>query len=319
MIGVENSSTIGPSTKSTTVKSRFRDALLETWVFRGRVPLLRFPIPLRLPGGGWFLTYGDYIGFSVFCRSIGHLVLNKPSPGEVEFVLRFLGSRTEPVTVVDAGANQGLYSIVIARRLGAKGKVVAFEPAPTQYEKLKRNLRLNSLSNVTIEQYALGSANGVSEFHERLDHQGSYSSLRAQAPDVTARERLISVRVTTLDSYAKSVGLPALCFVKIDAEGGELDILKGSEGVINSARPLVLCEMSRIRTAAWGYRAADTYDWLTVRRYSWFSADRDGFLEPSAAKPHYVPEENLIAIPDEKLASLSSLIYRVHDSKGRSH
>ena len=65
---------------------------------------------------------------------------------------------------------------------------------------------------------------------------------------------------------ANSCGLTALRFIKIDAEGGELDI----------------------GTEAWGYRAAETHDSLAARRYCWFRADRDGFLQPSPAKAHYI-------------------------------
>lgn len=290
------------------VKQSVREMFQFIWFLRGRIPLLRCPVPCRLPGGGRFLAFADFMGFTVFWYNLTYLLSQKPLAAEAQFSFRFLDSVCGRAMVLDVGANQGVYAIPLARHLRSNGTVVAFEPAPHEREKLMRNVSLNHLVNVTVEGLALGRAECLSEFHSRLDHQGSYSSLRPQASDVIARESLIHVQVSTVDRYVESKGLGKVDLIKIDAEGGELDILKGSETTIEQARPLILCEMADIRTEPWGYRALEIYQYLSARRYSWYSITRQGLLRPSAAKPRYDLEENLIAVPAEKVERLRALM-----------
>jgi FkbM family methyltransferase len=233
------------------------------------------------------------MGFNIFSRSL------YPRPlggGEWEFVSRFLKSG---MTVFDIGANQGLCTILAAARVGSEGKVIAFEPAPTECRKLRANLRLNRCQNVIVEPMALGSREGVTDFHLCLDHQGSFSSIRRQAPDVTARTELIKVPITTLDCYIQRAPTPSLHLMKIDAEGAELDILKGAAWTLANLRPVMINELAEVRTRQWGYPASEIYSWLAARGYRWFEPTSEGGLRAAPKKECYEPEENLVAVPDE--------------------
>jgi FkbM family methyltransferase len=61
----------------------------------------------------------------------------------------FLSQVLEPgMTFIDVGANDGLYTLFAARRVGANGKVLAIEPSRREFARLERNVRLNRLMNV---------------------------------------------------------------------------------------------------------------------------------------------------------------------------
>ena len=72
-------------------------------------------------------------------------------------------------TVYDVGGNLGVYTVLLAKVVGEKGMVVAFEPHHETYEQLLDNVRLNGLTNVRAFQKALGERNfpGEALYRER--------------------------------------------------------------------------------------------------------------------------------------------------------
>lgn len=223
--------------------------------------------------------------------------------GEWKFVFRFLRSG---MTFFDAGANQGFYTLLAAKRLGASGSVYAFEPAPGECQKLRRNVRFNGYRNVLIVPQALGDQEGMAQFYWFLGHEGSFSSLREPATDVTSRRQLITVPITTLDRYIERNGIRALDMLKIDVEGGELSVLRGGSNTLRQFQPVVLCEVEDRRTRQWEYVSGEILNLLEGHGYVWFSAQRDGRLEKYEVACKYL-RHNLVAVPEEKLSWIQSL------------
>lgn len=268
------------------------------WCTRSRFSLLNVPVPWRLPYGAWFLAYGDTMG----ARICGYHLSRRPyEEGQWKFVCRFLKTG---MTFFDIGANQGFYTILAAKRVGSQGKVFAFEPAPTEYRKLRRNLLMNRCQNVVMESQAVGAYEGLTEFYMCFDHQGSFSSIRHPAEDVISRKKLIEVPITTLDLYIQNNNISSMDFMKLDVEGGELDVLKGAGGVLTKLRPLVLCEVADIRTRQWGYKASELCEFLAGYGYIWVPLRSDG--TPSSGRTEgNVPDcDSLLGVPGEKLKDI---------------
>jgi FkbM family methyltransferase len=155
------------------------------------------------------------MGLSVFWP---HFSGRSYEQGQWRFAARFL----EPgMTFFDIGANQGFYTILAAKRVGPTGRVFAFDPAPTEFSKLRWNLLLNRCRSVVREPQALGSHEGFTQFHLCLDHQGPMSSIRPPAADATARKKTITVPITTLDTYVHRNEISSIDLIKLDVEGGE--------------------------------------------------------------------------------------------------
>ena len=262
-------------------------------------PMRAVPIPCRLPHGGWFLTYGDEIGVTVLSQAVG---LGSFEAAEYRFVAQFVKSG---MTCLDIGANQGIYTILLCRRAGSSGRVVAFEPIPFLTKRLHNNLMINRCPSYTIEQIAVGREEAMSEFHIALDGRESYSALGPSSDD---RSTTLIVPVTTLDKYLEREYLKRVDFIKIDAEGAELHILEGGKHLLEEMRPTLLCEIADVRTRSFGYAAEMIYSFLEQRSYRWFEVDQRGLLRPSPKRESYEPDwANLVAVPEEKLADVSAL------------
>ncbi|RLE49447.1 MAG: hypothetical protein DRJ33_08240 [Candidatus Methanomethylicota archaeon] len=96
-------------------------------------------------------------------------------------------------TVVDMGAGFGYYTVLAAKLVGDGGRVYAFEPEPIRYKFLKRNLKINALTNVIAINKAVSDKSGRASFFVR----GEMSSLSP----LQAYERQITIETVNLDDY----------------------------------------------------------------------------------------------------------------------
>lgn len=147
---------------------------------------------------------------------------------EVDFVDALL---SEGDVVADIGANHGAYALPMARRVGPKGKVRAFEPARDTARRLRASAALNELGWLVVEQKALG------------EHPGIVTLSHGSSPELhqigTGPGEQVEVR--RLDDYLPE--LRGLSFVKLDAEGFEEPILRGGRAVLSTEQPLVMFEL----------------------------------------------------------------------------
>ena len=113
------------------------------------------------------------------------------------------------MTVFDVGANVGPYALVAARRVGDRGSVHAFEPTPKSAAGLRRNVGLNGLTNVVVNEVAVSDTAG--EVNLYLDEESAPQNSIVSNVAVDRVHRILpSIRVptVTLDGYA--AGRPAL-------------------------------------------------------------------------------------------------------------
>jgi FkbM family methyltransferase len=138
------------------------------------------------------------------------------------------------MTVIDIGANLGVYSVPMARLVGQTGHVFAYEPGSEARRLLERNRELNSVINLDISPLALSDR----ERDGRLVFGGS-SELNALG-DSGAGEM---VHITSLDREDATHSWPSPDFVKIDAEGEEDRILAGGRNFFARHSPLIMFEI----------------------------------------------------------------------------
>lgn len=165
------------------------------------------------------------------------------APHDPEAVSRYLThqdfpyraiSQTREVAIggvmIDIGANIGRMSIPRVV-LGDATVAYCIEPDPLNYACLVRNIRDNGLAGLALpDRLAIGARDGIVRL-ERAKSPGGHRVLAEGAP--TARET-VNVPMSTLDAWVDRVGidLDAVRFVKVDVQGGEVDVLDGASRVL---------------------------------------------------------------------------------------
>jgi FkbM family methyltransferase len=153
-------------------------------------------------------------------------------------------------TVIDLGAHIGVYTAHLARCVGPRGSVFAFEPAPRTCAVLRRTVLLNGLADVvTVREEAVAALKGETLFHE------------AGGPCPNASGLFATVASTTLGHLSQEIGGP-LRFIKMDIEGAELDVISAGAEVLASDRPAMTIEVHPVELQSAGRHAVEVYDEL---------------------------------------------------------
>ena len=147
-------------------------------------------------------------------------------------------------TVVDVGANIGVYTRWLSEFVGGGGRVIALEPVPETCATLERIASRFGWRNVSLVAAAASDQPGVVWMRIPEDDRGIPSHYLARVADRGEDAR--SVRAVALDEILASV---PVTFVKIDVEGHELPCLRGGLQTIRRCHPALLVEINR---DAWG-------------------------------------------------------------------
>jgi FkbM family methyltransferase len=140
------------------------------------------------------------------------------------------------MTFWDVGAHIGFFTLLASRLVGRSGQVRAFEPMPQTRERLEKSIKLNHVKNVFVQDCALGSTDADSILH--VPTSTTMSTLIPQTGDYTR----YTVQCRTLNQIAYEFSIPDV--VKIDAEGAELDVIRGGLELLSAHHPTLLVEFT---------------------------------------------------------------------------
>lgn len=229
-------------------------------------------------------------------------VAGEIDPNEFSFLAKFL---KPGMSVIDVGANEGLFALFCRKRVGAAGRVVAIEPSDRELQRLRINLRINGYADVDVIASAIGARKGRAQLSvAELEHAGFNALGAVAAPWVKLVSRS-EVTVTTLDLLAEQRAWPRIDLIKMDIEGSELAALRGAEALLARDRPLLLLEAEDESLALRGASLAELLAWLAAHNYEAMDfSNTDGSLVPiGTRKPETV---NLVFMPKDKQAGCRS-------------
>jgi FkbM family methyltransferase len=132
---------------------------------------------------------------------------------------------------IDIGAHIGYFTLIMSKLVGDRGRVFAFEPEPSNFDLLRKNLRLNRTRNVVAERKAVSDRAGRAELHVSSRNTGDHRLYGSPA-----LRAVHEVDTLTLDGYFAGNDGP-VHFVKIDTQGLEPKILDGMGTLIERNRP----------------------------------------------------------------------------------
>ncbi len=162
---------------------------------------------------------------------------------------------------LDIGAHTGDWTYPMSMKVGASGKVYAFEALPHYAEVLQLALARLHVDNVALYDVALSKEDGWSELISRDDagkRLTGRTHLRGQAEDQTADA--VRVRTLRLDTLSEEEDhLARVQLIKCDVEGAELWVFEGGKELLAKARPVVYCEIQEDHCRRYGHGPADVF------------------------------------------------------------
>jgi FkbM family methyltransferase len=180
---------------------------------------------------------------------------------EAELVARLLAADD---VFWDIGANVGYFTLVAATALAGRGQIVAFEPGKNAYARLTENISLNPYQNITTYPVAVSDREGEAVLYVAGDIADSSASLFAVG-QTQARQEVC--RTVALDQFLAAEGLREPALIKMDAEGAELAVLQGAQGLISQSSPMFLMEMEEKNLNVAGTSKAAIQEFLTGYGY----------------------------------------------------
>jgi FkbM family methyltransferase len=186
---------------------------------------------------------------------------------EAETVANIRQALFEGATMLDIGAHVGYYTLIGARTVGARGRVIAFEPHPRNHETLLYNTRANN--NVTIQNIALAEEEGTAQLHDYLMMSASGSlhydealrdvqQAQMNESDFAPRgrdfqPRIYEVRTAPVDDVLASLDVQNVDVIKMDIEGAEMGALRGMRAtIVRSPRITLIMEYNPLGLQAFG-------------------------------------------------------------------
>jgi FkbM family methyltransferase len=232
-----------------------------------------------------FLHLGNDISSQLF-------VEGRYDPNEFYFLNQLL---SPGMTVVDLGANEGLYTLFAAKHVGDSGMVLAFEPSLREFQRLQNNLVLNKeITNVQPFQIALSNTSGTQLLKVAADNHSGQNTLGDFIYEGVTCLKAETITVRRLDDVLEELAVESVDLIKIDVEGAEFLVFEGARKTLERDRPLILFELVDQALQKQGSSTHDLLSYLRNLGYEIFAwGDFTGL--PIKTTQGSLPDGNLIA------------------------
>ena len=198
--------------------------------------------------------------------------------------------------VFDVGANIGWYT-TLAGKLVDDGKVYAFEPIDVVASELRKNIGLNHLDNVAVQQIALSDRSGFGCIWFSEENWG-LSSLTQRNSQKPIRR---CIELKTLDHWVRENSIETVTLIKCDIEGAEILFLRGATETVKHFQPIILLELNTPALHNFGFEPSDLLEILHECGYDTYAITSDVrktlVLERLCTKTTSIKEINVLAAP----------------------
>lgn len=144
---------------------------------------------------------------------------------------------------IDVGSGVGYFSVIASLIVGKKGKVHSFEPSPVNARAIRRMIENNKDSNIIFNECALGSDEVVHNYYIKRTDVGTMMSMIGGL--LEKPQEILSVKTQRLDDYLEQNNIKEVSLIKIDVEGYEYYVLKGTTKFFEriKCKPPIICEI----------------------------------------------------------------------------
>lgn len=165
-------------------------------------------------------------------------------------------------TVVDVGANIGLYTLESSLVVGPTGQVISIEAAPPHAQALQKNIQLNRMNNVSVIEAAVGDSVG-----EATLTLPSGDNLGMFTVGPVSGDKVFRVVLRPIDDLLKERGINSVDLIKMDIEGSEYRALRGAARTLGRCRPVLIIELNESALCRCGSSTAEVKELLRYWGY----------------------------------------------------
>lgn len=216
-------------------------------------------------------------------------------------------------TVLDIGANVGAHTVLFSHLAGSNGRVLSFEPLPSNLAQLRENVaRRGRFQNVEVFPVAVGGPEASGSV-TLLVPGGDFTqaSLRAHAAGSWvhgSKTESYECPITSIDHHFHALPMERVDLMKIDVEGAELEVLRGAQGLLAQYQPMIYCELFSEWTRAFSYSPEDLVAFLMSL----------GYTEARVIRGAHVSAYRLdAAIPSELFDVSTNVLFNAPDHADR--
>jgi FkbM family methyltransferase len=173
----------------------------------------------------------------------------------VKTIRQFLRPET---AYFDIGANLGLLSVPFLDVPDLH--IHSIEPGPATFQFLSNSAQTAERPRWHLHGIALGKESGTADFHTGGKFDAALAGLRSTGR--AKGDQIHKVKVTTLDELWTSVGKPSISMIKIDVEGGEIDVLAAGYACLQTCRPAITMEIDPTNFPTYGQTVANIFDFI---------------------------------------------------------
>jgi FkbM family methyltransferase len=240
-----------------------RSQLLQEWIYvarylypHGRVPIIRlayrrmlwqFSHQLRLLHRSAIVKLDAFPRIEILIPDLAQeyaLYIYRTPLMEAEFwqLARIV---TSGMTVLNIGANVGIYALGLAQYVAPHGRVYAFEPDPDTYRHLTINVVWNQLrrlvkTNIYCYEIAISNTTDLVRLYRYPNH------LQHSLFPQTKEQSYVEVQATTLNKWIERLPRKQIDFLCMDVEGAEALVLQGASDLLSSSTaPVIMCEFNK--------------------------------------------------------------------------
>ena len=190
---------------------------------------------------------------------------------ELEFILRML---RPGMTFFDVGANSGLYSILAGKKMAEGCSIFAFEPCPSTFTLLEKNILSNHLSGIQAHPVALSEQSGEACMHVNAAWKDGLNSLQDPSHVASKVVAHLKFQTETLDEFIVREEIAKVDVMKVEVQGAELLVFRGGRALLNRPdAPVILYEGYTRCTACFHYHPAEIMWQLEEFGYELFVLD----------------------------------------------
>jgi FkbM family methyltransferase len=222
---------------------------------------------------------------------------------EAHIITHILASLAPSSLFIDVGANIGSISIPVAKKAAKTGlHVISIEANPHMAQRLRHNVRLNRLDNITVVDKCASDEKGKSRFSQTLPGTPNQGLSGMQTDRQIAGSITNEIDTITVDEIIADLNLDnrPVSVIKVDVEGAELKVLRGCGKTIEKFLPVLFFEYHEMHHSDDPENGKALQGFLAEQGYRIFSL--------SDKKYHFLPgadlrvpfSGDLMAVPFDK-------------------